>query len=157
MDEGWEGAMSNGFSRRKWGGGLDDLVVFVEDDEKCRESLAYLIKAARIPLETASDGLSASTLIRHRRPKVVVIDMYLPHRSGFEVVETLRADPILKEIFVIGLTGMAGDYDELDRVRLKCQADIVFPKPVNEETLIASIRGRIERRETRGLRRHLQA
>ena len=140
---------------RDWGGtGLENLVVIVEDDANLRDNLVYLLKAERIRAIAAPDGMAGQALIRKHRPKVVLIDMYLPHKSGFEVIDDLRGDPILEHIFVIGTSGMAENAEEL--ADMKGRADMMLPKPIDDRSLIDTIRKVFNgSNDTPGLRRHL--
>jgi DNA-binding response OmpR family regulator len=139
---------------KRWGGtGLTNLVVVLEDEVNLRQNLEYLLKAERFRTMLAPDGMAGLALIRRHLPKVVVLDMYLPHMSGFEVIDDLRGDPILENIFVIAMTGMADDPDDLRR--LKGRADVIMPKPLDEDYLIQLIRAAFKNDQSSGLRRHV--
>ena len=141
--------------RRTWGGsGLENLVVVIEDDRSLRESFDFILRAERIRSMLAPDGMAGLALIRRHRPKVVMLDMYLPHMSGFELLDDLRSDPILEHIFVIAITGMAEDSEELGE--MKGKADVIMSKPIDEERLIGLIRTAFADTDvSAGLRRHL--
>ena len=98
--------------------------------------------------------MAGLALIRKHRPKVVLLDMYLPHMSGFELLDDLRSDPILEHIFVIAITGMAEDSEELGE--MKGKADVIMSKPIDDERLITLIRTAFADTDvSAGLRRHL--
>ena len=141
--------------RRTWGGsGLENLVVVIEDDRNLRETVDFILRAERIRSMLAPDGMAGLALIRKHRPKVVLLDMYLPHMSGFELLDDLRSDPILEHIFVIAITGMAEDSEELGE--MKGKADVIMSKPIDDERLIELIRTAFADTDvSAGLRRHL--
>jgi DNA-binding response OmpR family regulator len=117
---------------------LDNVVVVIEDDDHLRENLGYLFKREGIRALFAADGRSGLALIRRHRPKVAVLDVYVPHMSGFEVIDELRRDILLAKVFVVAITGMADDADELRALR--GAADTILTKPLNEDYLIDIIR-----------------
>lgn len=114
--------------------GFDSVVLIVEDDSSLRNNLAYLFEAEHVRAITAADGMSGLALMRQYRPRVVIIDMYLPHISGFELVDDLRADPTLEGVFVIAITGMAQDEEDLRGMRGR--ADLIMAKPLDERRLL---------------------
>ena len=116
------------------GVGLNDLVVVVEDHRHLRNVLGYWFEQEGIRCVVAEDGMSGMTAIRHHRPKVLVTDVYMPHVSGFEIVTKIRDDPKLDGMFIIAITGMAGDEEELRA--MKGRADIIMPKPIDERLLL---------------------
>jgi DNA-binding response OmpR family regulator len=120
--------------RKPNSGGLTNVVVVVEDDDSLRENLEYLLKAERVRVFTAPDGMAGLALIRRHRPKVVLLDMYVPHMSGFEVLDDLRRDPLLSNIFTIAMTGMADDDNDLKL--MKGKADVILPKPLDSRYLM---------------------
>jgi CheY-like chemotaxis protein len=140
--------------KHSWGGsGLTNHVVLLEDEINLRQNLEFLLKAERIRPFVAADGMSGLALIRKHRPKVVELDMYLPHMSGFEVIDDIRRDPVLANIFVIAMTGMADDPDDLRR--MKGRADVIMPKPVDEDYMLELIRAAFAADQSSGLRRHV--
>ena len=142
-------------SKRSWGGstGLENLVLVVEDDNGLREALEFIFKSERLRAMTAADGMAGLALIRKHRPKVVLLDMYLPHMSGFEVLDEIRNDPVLHNIYVIAVTGMAEDAEELKE--MKGKADVIISKPLDEAYVIDLVHSIFEETDDGGLRRHL--
>jgi len=118
--------------------GFDSLVLIIEDDSSLRNNLAYLFEAEHMCAMTAADGMSGLALMRQYRPRVVIVDMYLPHVSGFELVDDLRSDPTLEGVFVIAITGMAEDEEDLRGMR--GSADLIMAKPLDERRLLDLVR-----------------
>jgi two-component system cell cycle response regulator DivK len=137
---------------------LDNLVVVIEDDEHLRENLDYLLRQEHIRAKFAADGMTGFALVRRYRPKVVVLDVYVPHLSGFEVVEEIRRDPRLEKILIVAMTGMASDADDLRA--LKGRADTILAKPIDADHLIDLIRTGMDDgagAKSRGTRRFLES
>jgi len=140
--------------RRTWGGsGLENLVVIIEDDTNLRETLEYIFRAEHIRAMAAADGMAGLALIRKHRPKVVLLDMYLPHMSGFELIDEIRSDPMLENIVVVAVTGMAEDSEDL--LEMKGKADVIMSKPFDEASVLNLVHSAFEETEEIGLRRHL--
>ncbi len=116
--------------------------ILVVDDEPHITAVvsAYLLREGH-QVDTAADGDQAYELARSTRPDVIVLDVMLPARSGFEVLRQLRADGI--DSAVVMLT--ARD-DVIDRVAgLEMGADDYLTKPFEPRELVARI-GAILRR-----------
>ncbi len=141
---------------RKWGAEhLTNRVVLVEDSPEVSEALCYLLRRAHFDVAAASDGMSGLELVRKHRPKVAIVDLFLPHISGFELCDTVRKDDRLREMFIIALTGMAED-DE-DMTEMRGSADVCLRKPVDVDYLVELVQKAMDIMSTApGLRRHLE-
>ncbi|MBP5622315.1 MAG: response regulator [Thermoguttaceae bacterium] len=73
----------NYYERRK-------RVLIVDDDPEIVESTRIALETFGYDVETASDGSAGLALAERRRPDVMILDMMMPKRSGFLVLETLR-------------------------------------------------------------------
>jgi DNA-binding response OmpR family regulator len=87
------------------------LIIVVDDDPNIRELLGIHLRNAGHEVVTAKDGIEGGHAILKRRPDLIVTDAEMPHMTGFELVEALRADPALSSIPVVMLTSRA-DWDE---------------------------------------------
>ena len=120
--------------------------VLVVDDEPGIVDLARdYLEHAGFGVITATDGPSALTAVRLRKPDVLVLDLGLPGMDGLDVARTIRRDSTLP---IIMLT--ARD-DELDRVLgLEIGADDYVTKPFSPRELVARVRAilrRVDRQE----------
>ena len=82
--------------------------VLVADDEP--ECIALVQEALRgLPYQVIAvgDGEAALTAARQHSPQLIILDVQMPKRTGFEVFAELRADPALAGVPVIVLTGLA--------------------------------------------------
>ena len=69
-------------------------VLIAEDEPSILESLEFILKRAGLSCSTVTDGDAALDAVRRLRPRVVVLDVMLPKRSGFEVLKQIRADAL---------------------------------------------------------------
>ena len=118
-------------------------ILVVDDEPHITEVVsAYLVREGH-HVQTAADGDDAYELARTTRPEVLVLDVMLPGRSGFEVQRQLRADGI--DSAVVMLT--ARD-DVIDRVAgLEMGADDYLTKPFEPRELVARIGAVLRRME----------
>jgi chemotaxis family two-component system response regulator Rcp1 len=91
-------------------------------------------------VHVAEDGEEAMALLRETatRPDLVMLDLGLPKRDGFEVLEALKADPKLQVIPVIVMSGSDRSEDQARAYRLQAAAYII--KPADKDKYFAAIR-----------------
>ena len=120
-------------------------VLVVDDEPGIVELARDYLEHAGFGVITATDGPSALTAVRLRKPDVLVLDLGLPGMDGLDVARTIRRDSTLP---IIMLT--ARD-DELDRVLgLEIGADDYVTKPFSPRELVARVRAilrRVDRQE----------
>jgi DNA-binding response OmpR family regulator len=123
-------------------------VLVVDDEPRIVELARDYLEHAGFAVITATDGPSALTAVRVRKPDVLVLDLGLPGMDGLDVARSIRRDSMLP---IIMLT--ARD-DELDRVLgLEIGADDYVTKPFSPRELVARIRAilrRVDRQEEPG-------
>ncbi len=110
-------------------------ILVVDDEPHITEVVsAYLVREGHL-VETAADGDQAYELACSTRPDVLVLDVMLPGRSGFEVLRQLRTDGITGAVIML----TARD-DVIDRVAgLEMGADDYLTKPFEPRELVARI------------------
>jgi len=90
-------------------------IVLADDDEDLRAVYAPCLRAAGYTVWEASGGSEAVELVRRHRPALLILDVWMPQVSGFEVLEQLRHDPAASSLKVMMLSNL-GDGD----TRLEC-------------------------------------
>ena len=90
----------------------DRRVLVVDDDPEFRFLHSELLKSFGYKVEVASDGVEALALMS---PKVdlVVMDADMPKMDGFEVARMVRSDPLVADIPIVMVTGLAGREERL--------------------------------------------
>jgi CheY-like chemotaxis protein len=125
---------------------VNDLVLIVEDDPDDRELLARAFRKAKValPLRFAVDGDEAVAFLgevitapTQPRPVVILLDLKLPRRSGFEVLDWIKQHPILRRIPVIILTSSRESID-LERA-YDLGANSYLVKPARPDELLRMI------------------
>jgi DNA-binding response OmpR family regulator len=79
-------------------------VMLIEDEPNIMEAIRFILSRDGWKVSCHSDGATALAAIQRVTPDVVVLDVMLPNRSGFEVLKDLREDPALKDLPVLMLT-----------------------------------------------------
>jgi two-component system chemotaxis response regulator CheY len=113
--------------------------IFVADDDPIvRKFLGALLSDAGYEVTTASDGEKALTGIREVKPDLVILDLVMPYRDGFEVCRAVRNTPAVRDVPVIILSMKDREADALKSFELG--ADDFIRKPFNPLELLARIR-----------------
>jgi DNA-binding response OmpR family regulator len=112
-------------------------VLIADDEPNIVISLEYLMKRAGYEVSVARDGQEAIDAIRRERPRLVLLDVMMPKKSGFEVCQELRADETLKGTLVLMLTAKGRDTD-IDK-GLGVGADAYMTKPFATKDLVAKV------------------
>ncbi len=117
-------------------------VLVVEDNPGDVYLLQRAFSSSRMTFNLClvSDGEEAMAFLRREwphsaapRPDLVLLDLNLPKKSGREVLSELRADPLLRSLPVVVLTGSQADDDIADSYRLG--ANVYMTKTSNPDTL----------------------
>ncbi len=126
-----------------------DRILVVDDEPDIIALVVYHLVKQGYRVSTASDGNEAVRAARQDRPALVILDLMLPGKSGYEVLEELRTAPDTSEIAVLMLTARK---DEEDRIRgLALGADDYLTKPFSPQELVLRV-GAILRRMSGGSR-----
>jgi CheY-like chemotaxis protein len=80
-------------------------VLVVDDDESLRDSIHAYLETAGLTTCRAEDGEHALRLLRHVRPRVILLDMKMPGMDGEQTLQALRSDPYLADIPVVQISG----------------------------------------------------
>jgi len=114
-------------------------ILIADDEPNIVTSLEFLMRGGDYEVRVALNGEEALRLAESFRPDVVLLDVMMPQRSGFEVCEKIRANPALQEIKIIMLTAK-GRNAERDR-GLNLGANAYITKPFSTKELMNTLRG----------------
>jgi CheY-like chemotaxis protein len=112
-------------------------ILAVDDVQHNLDLMTYLLGAFGHEVYAATTGADAVRLAKMHHPHLVVLDVQLPDMDGYEVLEHLRADPLLADVPVLAVTAyaMVGDRDHA----LSAGFDGYLAKPIDPETLPETI------------------
>ena len=119
-------------------------VLIVEDEPNIVLSLEILLHRAGYETVSAADGEAAMERMRRMRPDVVLVDIILPRRNGYEVCRALKSDAVLASIPVIMLTAKGQEVEILKGLELGASAYIA--KPFGNAEVLEAVRAALESR-----------
>ncbi len=122
---------------------MSPRILVVDDDKQIVRLLRSYLEKAGFEVLVAYDGDFALQEIRSQRPDLVVLDLMLPGRDGWEITRIVRTDEHLRETPIIMLTAQVEDTDKI--VGLEIGADDYIPKPFNPREVVARIRAVLRR------------
>ena len=117
-------------------------VLIAEDEESIVTSLEFLMRRCGFETRVARDGDLALATMREFRPHLVLLDIMLPGRSGFDVCRSIRADPEMRGTRVVMLTAKGGASEVTKG--LATGADDYVTKPFATRDLVARVMALLE-------------
>ncbi len=113
-------------------------VLIADDEPNIVISLEFLMKREGYEVSVARDGQAALDAIVRDRPDLVLLDVMMPGKSGFEVCQAVRADESLATVKILMLTAKGRDTDLAKGTALG--ADAYMTKPFSTKELAARVR-----------------
>jgi DNA-binding response OmpR family regulator len=113
-------------------------VLIADDEPNIVVSLEYLMRREGHRVSVARDGDAALATIRRERPDLVLLDVMMPGRSGFEVCQAVRADEALAGVKILMLSAKGRDTDLAKGSALG--ADAYMTKPFSTRELADKVR-----------------
>ena len=120
------------------GGILAVDVLIAEDEPSILESLDFILRRAGWTISAVTDGEAALEAVRRLKPRVLVLDVMLPKRSGFEVLKQIRADAETHALPVLILTAKGQQQDR--RIAEEFGADVFVTKPYANAEVVGAVR-----------------
>jgi two-component system, cell cycle response regulator DivK len=117
-------------------------VLVVEDNELNLRLFCDLLRAHDYEAEAVRDGREALDRARAFEPDLIVMDIQMPHVTGLELTEAIRADADLQAIPIMAVTAYAGKGDE-ERIRA-AGADAYVSKPISLLRFIETVEGLVQ-------------
>ncbi|OJX47684.1 MAG: two-component system response regulator [Devosia sp. 66-22] len=124
--------------RRAKGGDVAVDILIAEDEPSILESLDFILRRAGWSIASVTDGDAVLSTLRRAPPRLVVLDVMLPKRSGFDVLKQIRADDVLRELPVLILTAKGQAKDR--RTAEELGADGFVTKPYANAEVIDEVR-----------------
>ena len=118
-------------------------ILLVEDNELNRDMLSRRLSKRGYEVTIALDGVEGVAVARSTLPDLVLMDMSLPLKDGWEATAEIKADPVTARIPVIGLSAHAMDGDRDQAMQAGC--DDYDTKPVELGRLLAKIEALLAR------------
>ncbi len=129
--------------------GTTQRVLVVDDDKEIVRLVRAYLEQAGFQVLMAYDGEMALHILRRDRPDLVVLDLMLPDRDGWDITRLVRSDQSLASLPIIMLTARVEDTDKI--VGLELGADDYITKPFNPREVVARVRSVLRRSQPGGL------
>ncbi len=128
-------------------------IIVVEDDAHIRLGLCDALRAVGYEVSDCRDGSEAGPLIKNGRPDLVILDVMLPGKSGFDLCREIRAGKDRVPILMLSAKGQ-----EIDKVvGLELGADDYVTKPFSLRELLARVQALLRRAQATGSANDLPA
>jgi DNA-binding response OmpR family regulator len=118
-------------------------ILIVDDEPNIVISLEFLMKKEGFEVAVANDGDEALAKVASFNPDLILLDVMMPKKSGFEVCEALRTDPQRNALQIVMLTAKGRDTEVAKGLALG--ADAYFTKPFSTKELVAKVKEMLAR------------
>jgi len=118
-------------------------ILVVDDDPHFVEAVRVILADAGYAVETACDGNEGGAKVAECNPDLVILDVMMPGKDGFELCSELKKDPLRSAIPIIMLTAVG---ENIPRSRyavsdgLSMEAEDYIPKPVEPGVLLDRVK-----------------
>ncbi|MET0005249.1 MAG: two-component system response regulator [gamma proteobacterium symbiont of Ctena orbiculata] len=124
---------------------MTKTILIVDDEPNIVLSVEYLMKREGYQVMTASDGQVAIEMIADTRPDLLILDVMMPRKNGFEVCREIRADPALSELPILMLSAKGREAEIKKGISLG--ADAYITKPFSTHDLVDKVNQLLQSRE----------
>ena len=112
--------------------------ILLADDSAIAQRMGKeILSAEGFEVSTVSDGQAAANILKQFEPDLILADVFMPGRNGYELCQLVKSDPELKHTPVVLIIGKMEPYDEAEG--RKAHADAVITKPLESSSLIATV------------------
>ena len=102
-------------------------ILVVEDEPNIVLSLQFLMKKAGFDVRVARDGDEALAAVENQAPDLILLDVMIPKRDGYDVCQTIRANPAWGKIYIIMLTAKGREVDREKGIALGANDYVTKP------------------------------
>ena len=121
-------------------------VLVVDDEPNIVMSLEFLMEQAGFEVRAAADGEAALKAMEDKVPDLVLLDVMMPKRDGYDLCQMIRAKPEWKDVRIIMLTAKGREVEREKGMALG--ADDYVTKPFSTRELVERVKSFLEDRES---------
>lgn len=115
-------------------------ILFIEDEEALQHALGDSLVGVGYKVFQATDGENGLAMAKRELPDLILLDLILPQKSGFEVLDALKGDITTKNIPIIILTNLEGSED-VERALASGATTYLVKVNYNLEDILAKVKG----------------
>ncbi len=119
------------------------MIFCVEDDANIRELILYSLQSTGFEAIGLCDHKELEQKLQEITPSLILLDVMLPEKDGFEIIKSLRSSPKTKNIPLIMLTAKSSEFDKVHGLDLG--ADDYITKPFGIMELVARVKALLRR------------
>jgi len=123
------------------------LILVVDDDPDLVESVSMKLESENFRVSKAYDGIEAMDRIKEERPALIILDVMMPRKNGYELCDELKASDEYKDIVVVLLTAVADAVTSTSYTHMDGKttlADDFIPKPIDLDKLMEMVKENLE-------------
>jgi DNA-binding response OmpR family regulator len=124
---------------------MTQRILVVDDDKSIVKVLAGYLQQAGYGVLAAHDGETALHMLRREHPDLVILDLMMPKRDGWDVTKIIRSDKEMAATPIIMLTARTEDTDKI--VGLELGADDYVTKPFNAREVVTRVKALLRRQQ----------
>ena len=117
---------------------MSQKILIADDEPNILISLEFLMKREGFQVRTAADGIAAIQAVALDRPDLILLDVMMPGKTGFEVCQAVRADEANNSVRILMLTAKGRETDVTKGMALG--ADAYMTKPFSTRELVDKVR-----------------
>lgn len=117
-------------------------ILIAEDEPSILEALSFVLQRAGWSVHSVTDGEAVMDAVLATQPRVLVLDVMLPKRSGFDVLKQIRANPQTQNLPVLVLTAKGQQQDR--RIAEELGADMFVTKPYSNADVVDAVRSLLD-------------
>ncbi len=121
---------------------MSKTILIADDEKNILISLEFLMKREGYRVEVAHDGQEAIDAISKEHPDLVLLDVMMPKKTGFDVCQEVRANPDLKDTLILMLTAKGRDTDIAKGLALGANGYVI--KPFSTRELAQKVRDMLD-------------
>ena len=117
---------------------MDAPILIVEDDAEIRELLGGFLADEGFAVRAVADGRGMDRAFAEAVPRLVILDVMLPGRSGYDILRDIRADPVMADLPVLMLTARGQTRDR--ELAAAAGASHFMAKPFSNAEVLQTVR-----------------
>ncbi len=123
------------------------FILVVDDDPDLVESVSMKLDSENFTVEKAYDGVEALAKIKEKKPDLVLLDVMMPNKNGYDLCDELKKDAQYKDIVIVLLTAVGDAVTSTNYTHIDGKtnmADDFIPKPIDLDKLVEIVKDNLE-------------
>ena len=121
----------------------NEKILVVDDEVHILELISYNLKSSGYNVLTASNGIDAIKILAEEKPNLILLDLMIPGKDGYDVCKEIRGNKEIRNIPIIMLTAKSEEFDKV--LGLELGADDYITKPFSVRELLARVKAVLRR------------